>query len=138
MNEPQTPCTQDDEYWRETLSDDVFHVTRRAGTERPFTGRYYDHHESGIYHCACCHSPLFSSHHKYDSGSGWPSYWQPVHEQAITRHVDQSHGMVRVELRCACCDAHLGHQFEDGPLPTGQRYCINSLSLDFSAEGAGE
>lgn len=122
-----------DEDLRQRLSPEAYAVTRRAGTEAPFSGRYYDHHENGIYHCICCEAPLFSSEHKFDSGSGWPSYWQSVSEDAVTVVRDSSHGMIRVEVRCARCDAHLGHVFPDGPPPTGQRYCINSLSLDFVA-----
>ncbi|MFN2348508.1 MAG: peptide-methionine (R)-S-oxide reductase MsrB [Thioalkalivibrio sp.] len=122
-----------DEELRQRLSPEAYAVTRRAGTEAPFSGRYYDHHETGVYHCICCEAPLFSSEHKFDSGSGWPSYWQPVIEDAVTVVRDSSHGMIREEVRCARCDAHLGHVFPDGPPPTGQRHCINSLSLDFKA-----
>ena len=122
-----------DEDLRQRLSPEAYAVTRRAGTEPPFSGRYYDHHETGVYHCICCEAPLFSSEHKFDSGSGWPSYWQPVSEDAVTVVRDSSHGMIREEVRCARCDAHLGHVFPDGPPPNSQRYCINSLSLDFKA-----
>lgn len=121
-----------DAEWRELLSEDEFRVAREHGTERAFTGRYWDHHEEGSYLCVCCGTPLFSSTHKYESGSGWPSYWQPIDEARLAMTVDRSHGMVRTELQCANCDAHLGHVFEDGPEPTGLRYCINSLSLRFS------
>lgn len=117
------------EAWREELSDQQFHVCRLGGTERAFTGEYYATKTSGIYHCACCDAPLFDSDAKYDSGSGWPSYFQPVDDQAIASKDDFSHGMHRIEVRCARCDAHLGHVFPDGPAPTGLRYCTNSVAL---------
>lgn len=119
--------------WKQALSEDQFAVCRLAGTERAFTGKYWNHKAKGIYTCACCHTPLFESVTKYDSGSGWPSFFQPLGEEVIREKRDSSHGMVRTEVLCAACDAHLGHVFPDGPPPTGLRYCINSVSLDFVA-----
>lgn len=122
-----------DAEWREQLSPMDYQVTRQAATERPFSGRYWDHFEQGDYRCVCCGVKLFESDTKFDAGCGWPSYWQPADDSQIERVQDTSHGMVRVEVRCHNCGAHLGHVFEDGPQPTGERYCINSAALDFES-----
>jgi len=119
-----------EEEWQQQLTPEQFEVMRRKGTERAFTGKYHDCKTEGVYHCACCAAPLFRSDEKFDSGSGWPSYWQPVSAQAVRSEEDLSHGMKRVEVLCAQCEAHLGHIFEDGPQPTGLRYCINSIALN--------
>jgi peptide-methionine (R)-S-oxide reductase len=117
--------------WRKRLTAEQYHVLREAGTERAFAGVLTDNKADGVYRCAACSNELFDSADKYDSGSGWPSFTQPIGPDAVTDHADRSHGMTRIETRCARCDSHMGHVFPDGPPPTGQRYCMNSLSLEF-------
>jgi peptide-methionine (R)-S-oxide reductase len=120
----------DDEYWRSRLTPEQFAICRLKGTERPFAGHYTDCKHDGIYHCVCCGNPLFDAAVKYDSGSGWPSFWQPMDKDNVAEQADNSHGMARIEVTCNACGAHLGHVFPDGPKPTGLRYCINSVALD--------
>jgi peptide-methionine (R)-S-oxide reductase len=120
---------KNDAEWRSQLSEEQYHVTRKEGTEPPFSGEYEDTETEGTYVCVCCGQPLFSSDAKYHSGSGWPSYWQPIEAENIEMERDSSHGMARTEVMCSRCEAHLGHVFEDGPKPTGLRFCINSASM---------
>lgn len=122
------------EEWRKTLPSDLYHVARQKGTEPPFTGRYTHDKRPGLYRCACCAAPLFDADSKYDSGSGWPSFTSPAESQSVAEHADHSHGMVRTEVTCQHCGAHLGHVFPDGPGPEGLRYCINSISLKHEAD----
>jgi peptide-methionine (R)-S-oxide reductase len=130
MNEPRiSPIEVDEDELRERLTPEQFEVTRRAGTERAFTGTYWDTKTPGLYRCVVCDLELFRSDTKYDSGSGWPSFWEPIDDDRVTLHEDTAFGMVRTEARCARCDSHLGHVFPDGPRPTGERYCMNSASL---------
>jgi peptide-methionine (R)-S-oxide reductase len=126
--------TKSDSEWREKLTEEEFQVARCSGTERAFTGRYWDEKAAGTYHCICCDAPLFRSETKYDSGTGWPSFFQPINDDAVGENRDASAGMVRIESVCAKCDAHLGHVFLDGPKPTGQRYCMNSASLNLKKD----
>jgi peptide-methionine (R)-S-oxide reductase len=126
-----------DAQWRAQLDPIQYQVARLAGTERAFSGKYWDHWEAGRYNCVGCNTPLFESQTKFDAGCGWPSYYEPVNSEVVERIVDHSHGMVRVEVRCNRCGSHLGHVFPDGPQPTGERFCINSASIAFSPKDDG-
>lgn len=130
MSDKTNDLPASDDEWRKRLTPEQFEVTRQCGTEPAFTGKYWDHHEDGTYHCVCCGAQLFDAGTKFDSGTGWPSFWAPMDDKRLTLIDDLQFGMKRTEVRCAGCDAHLGHVFPDGPNPTGLRYCMNSASLD--------
>lgn len=137
MNETtHTKVNKSDAEWREQLTPEQYHVARKHGTERAFTGPNWDNHDAGLYRCVCCDKPLFRSETKFDSGTGWPSYYAPVAPDAVSEHSDRGFFMTRTEIRCADCDAHLGHVFKDGPRPTGLRYCMNGTAMVFDKDKA--
>jgi len=131
----QVRVTKTEAEWKKLLTPDQFQVTRKAGTERAFTGPYWNDHRAGLYRCVCCGAPLFRSETKFESGTGWPSFYQPIAADAVDQRSDRAFGMLRTEVRCGTCDAHLGHVFDDGPAPTGLRYCMNGTALSLETDG---